>query len=242
MFLPVSQAVAISNGLLGSRLPFQVIPNFIPDDVGVPQSDTKPYLMQLPAEDYLLFVGAFTRQKGVDVLLSAYSALSHPPSLVLIGYETRDSSLLLRDCPANVFVFKNWPRYAVMEAWRRSIIALLPTVGPESCPTVVMEAMSTECPVIASRIGGLTDLVDDGETGLLVEPGNSSSLQQAIDYLLTKPDLRRQMGQAGLRKVVEFQASTVVPRIEHIYEKLLQKVNISPKKDIFNDSIATGHI
>ena len=221
MFLPVSQAVAVGNGLVGSRFPFQVVHNFIPDDVGVPQGDIEPYLAQLPAEDYLLFVGALSRQKGVDVLLRAFAGLANAPHLVLIGYPTPEWSTLSLDCPTNVFVFKNWPRYAVMEAWRRSVMALLPSVGPESCPTVVMEAMSAERPVIASRIGGLPDLVADGETGFLVQPGDPSALQQAIEQLLADPNLRRRMGQAALRKVVEFQASTVVPRIEQVYGELL---------------------
>ena len=226
MFLPVSQAVAVGNGLVGSRLPFRVVHNFIPDDVSVPQGDMEPYLAQLPAEDYLLFVGALNRQKGLDVLLRAYAGLTHAPPLVLIGYQTADWPILSKDCPANVFVLKDWPRWAVMEAWRRSIMALLPSVGPESCPTVVMEAMSLGRPVVASRIGGLADLVDDGETGLLIEPGDSSALRQAIELLLGHPDLRERMGQAALSKVVEFQASTVVPRIEHVYKELLIRQNI----------------
>ncbi len=221
MFLPVSQAVAIGNGLVGSRLPFQVVHNFIPDDFGIPQGDIEPYLAQLPAEDYLLFVGALSRQKGVDVLLRAYAGFTNAPPLVLIGYQTPEWSILRVDCPDNVFVLKNWPRYAVMEAWRRSILALLPSVGPESCPTAVMEAMSAGRPVIASRIGGLIDLVADGETGFLVQPGDSLALQQAIERLLADPHLRRSMGQAALCKVVEFQASTVVPRIEQVYERVL---------------------
>ncbi len=229
MFLPVSEAVAVGNGLVGSRLPYQVIHNFIPDDFGKPQDDVASYLAQLPDEDYLLFVGALNRQKGVDVLLRAYANLTNVPPLVLIGYQTPEWPLLSVDCPANVFVFKNWPRHAVMGAWRRSIIALLPSVSPESCPTAVMEAMSTGCPVIASQIGGLADLVADGETGLLVEPGDPSALQQTIELLLSNPDRRRRMGQAALRKVVEFQASTVVPRIEHIYEVLQPKAKPTQK-------------
>ncbi len=221
MFLPVSQAVAIGCNLVGSRLPFQVIPNFIPDDISTLQGDLTPYLTQLPAEDYLLFVGALGRFKGVGVLLQAYASLTHAPPLVLIGYPTSDWPLLAEGCPDNVFVLKDWPRYAVMEAWRRSMMALIPTVGPDSCPTVAMEAMVMGKPVVASRISGLIDLVADGETGFLVQPGDSAALQQAIKRLLTHPDMRSRMGQAALRKVIAFQARTVVPRIEQVYEQVL---------------------
>ena len=221
MFLPVSQSAAVGNGLAGSRLPFQVVPNFLPGDAGVPQGDPEPYLAQLPVEDYLLFVGYFNPLKGVDVLLRAYAGLTHAPPLVLIGYTTPEWSIASVDRPANVFVFKNWPRCALMEAWHRSMMGLAPSVGPETFGMVVMEAMATGRPVIASRIGGLVDLVADGETGYLVQPGDAPALQQAIERLLADPDLRRRMGQAALRKVVEFQASAVVPRIEKVYEQVL---------------------
>jgi glycosyltransferase involved in cell wall biosynthesis len=221
MFLAVSQAVAVSNGLVDGPLPFQVIPNFMPGDINMPQGDSEPYLVKLPAEDYLLFVGALNRQKGVNVLLRAYARLTNAPPLVLIGYPTPEWELLALDCPENVFVLKDWPHYAVMKAWRHSLIALAPSVGPETFGIAVMEAMSTGRPIIASRIGGLIDLVADGETGFLVQPGDPSVLQQAIERLLTNPDLRIRMGLAALRKVIEFQANTVVPRIEQVYENVL---------------------
>jgi len=222
MFVAVSQTVVARSGLVGSRLPFQVIPNFIPDDDSTLQDDAKPYLDQLPAGDYLLFVGALGRFKGVDVLLRAYAGLTNAPPLVLIGYQAPEWPMLAGDCPHNVFVLKDWPHYAVMQAWRRSMIAFAPSLVPETFGMAVMEAMSTGRPVIVSRIGALTELVADGETGLLVEPGDSLALQKAIERLLASPDLRRCMGQAALRRVVEFQAKSVVPRIEQVYRALLQ--------------------
>lgn len=240
MFLTVSQPAAVGNGLVGSRLPFQVIPNFMPTDVSMSQGDPEPYLAQLPAEDYLLFVGYFNQLKGVDVLLRAYAGLTKAPPLVLIGYPTPEWSIANVDRPDNVFVFKHWPRSAIMQAWRRSIMALAPSVGPETFGMVVMEAMSTGRPVIASRIGGLVDLVADGETGFLVQPGDSLALQQAIERLLANPDLRKRMGQAALRKVAEFQASTVVPRIEQVYEELLQKVNLSQRTGLRDDRVGAS--
>lgn len=235
MFLPVSQSVARGNNLIASHLPFQVIHNFIPDDIALPQGDIAPYLAQLPAEDYLLFVGALNRQKGLDVLLDAYTRLSHAPPLVLIGYSTPEWQELSEHCPSNVFVFKNWPRNAVMGAYRRSLTVLLPSVSAESCPTSVMEAMAMGRPVVASRIGGLGELVADGETGLLVEPGDVQALQRAIEHLLAHPDLRGRMGRAALRNVIAFQASAVVPRIEHVYEELLHNADFPQEKDVRDD-------
>ncbi|GAC1430177.1 MAG: hypothetical protein PVS3B3_03560 [Ktedonobacteraceae bacterium] len=220
-FLAVSQAVAVGNGLVDSKLPFQVIPNFLPDSVSLPQRDSTAYLAQLPSEDYILFVGALGRAKGVDVLLQAYSGLRDAPPLVLIGYQTPDWSLLASKCSHNIFALKNWPHDAVMQAWRRSLIAVAPSVWPEPCSTVVMEAMLLGRPVIATRIGGMTDLVADGETGFLVKPGDVAALQYAIEQLLEHASLRKEMGLAAQRKVVDFQVSTVIPHIERVYREIL---------------------
>ena len=78
-------------------------------------------------------------------------------------------------------------------------------------------------PVVASRIGGLADLVVDGETGFLVPPGDSEKLGQAIARLLAEPDLRERMGRAAKVRAAEYKASLVVPRIERVYNELLQE-------------------
>jgi len=84
-----------------------------------------------------------------------------------------------------------------------------------------MEAMAMGCPVIASRIGGLSDIVADGETGLLVPPGDWQALQQAMQRLLDDPALRVRMRTQAKQRVGLFQAKTVVPQIEQVYQEVL---------------------
>lgn len=218
MYLPVSQAVAAKNGLVGSHLPFQVIPNFVPNAVGESILDSDPHHAQLPKEDYLLFVGDLSRDKGVEVLLSAHADLLNPPPLVLIGRRCSDTPT---EFPRNVIVLNSWPHEAVMIAWQRSSIALVPSVVPETFGIVAIEAMAAGRPVIASRTGGLPDVVIDGETGLLVPPGDPGALRQALERLLADPKLCEYMGHAGKRRVAEFRANTVVPRIEQVYRTVL---------------------
>lgn len=217
IFLPVSRAVAEGNNLVESGLPYQVIPNFVPDDIGEPRRNSETYLSQLPKGDYLLFVGDLERDKGVDVLLQAYHGLANAPPLVLIGRPRAD---MPTEFPHGVTYLKRWPHDAVMGAWRRSLLGLVPSVVADPCPTVAMEAMSVGRPVVATRVGGLIDLVVNGETGLLVPPGDPKALREAIERLLVDSTLRVRMGQAGRRKVVEFKASAIVPRIENVYRNL----------------------
>jgi len=220
MYLPISQAVALKNGLVDSHVPFQVIPNFVPNAVGESIPDSDPYLAQLPKEDYLLFVGDLSRDKGIEVLLRAYVDLVNPPPLVLIGRKCADTPA---EFPRNVIFLNSWPHEAVMAAWRRSSIALAPSAWPEPFGLVVIEAMAAGRPVIASRTGGLPDIVVDGETGLLVPPGDPDALRQALERLLADRELRERMGQAGRRRVTEFRARTIVPLVEQIYQMVLTK-------------------
>lgn len=213
--------MAVGNGLTDSHLPYRVIPNFIPDKVEGLNGDLEAYLSQLPEAGYLLFVGAFGLHKGVDILLQAYGDINTEVPLVLIGYELPEYSFGSANIPPNVFIFKHWPNTAVMEAWRRSNIALIPSKWAEPCPTVVMEAMVTGRPVIGSRIGGIPDIIVDGETGILVPPADPVNLRQAIKQLLDNAELRDRLGQAGQQRVVEFQASSVIPHIEQVYCELV---------------------
>lgn len=214
MFLAVSSAVAEGNGLLNCQIPYRVIPNFVSDDVADIQYNSASELRQLPSDDYLLFIGVLSRHKGLDVLLRAYDGIPSAPPLVLIGPSSVDTPTSF---PSGVYMCGEWPHQAVMQARHRSIAALVPSVWPDPCPTVVMEAMALGKPVIASNIGGLPDLVDDGVTGLLVPPSDVTALRAAIVSMINEPALRVQMGLAGIRRVISFKASTVVPQIEQVY-------------------------
>ncbi len=215
-FLPVSTAVAEGNALAGGGVPFTVIPNFVPDDLGPPPSDgpVPPAVRDLSPEGYLLFVGDLTPEKGLPVLLRAYAGLADPPPLVCIGRPTPETPAAF---PPNVSLHHHWSHEAVQWAWARSGVALVPSVWPDPCPTVAMEAMAMGLPVIAARSGGLPDIVAHGETGLLVPPGDAGALRDAIARLLADPALARQMGAAGRRRVAQFRAGAVVGRIEAIY-------------------------
>ena len=220
LFISVSQATAEGNGI-SAGLPRQVvIPNFLPVASGTQQELLDPYVAHLPKQEFMLFVGDLRPIKGLDVLLKAYAALQNVMPLVLIGKAWPDTPV---DLPQNVLVLHNWPNYAVMEAWRRSAIALVPSVWPEPFGIVVIEAMAGGSPVIASRIGGIPEIVVDGESGLLVAPGDAVALQRAMEQLLGDAALRERMGQAAKLRSRDFEASTVVPRIEEVYQQVLRQ-------------------
>ncbi len=219
-FIPVSHAVARHTGLAEDGAAFEVIPNFVPDDVGSLSAALDPCLQDLPGEGYMLFVGDLMRLKGVDVLLNAYTRLERAPPLVLIGRMCADTPTEL---PPNVHLFSLWPHSAIMQAWRRCSFGVAPSVGPEACATVVMEAMASGKPVIATDIGGMPDLVDHGETGFLVPPGDANALASAVQLLLDSPELIATMGATSLARVEHLKATSVVARIECVYQEVLHE-------------------
>ncbi|MBZ5686415.1 MAG: glycosyltransferase family 4 protein [Acidobacteriia bacterium] len=218
MFLPVSRSVAEQTQLAKRRVPYRIIPNFIPDNAEPPGDNANSLLAQLPKNDFLLFVGDVVPDKGADTLLEAHAQLNNQIPLVLIG---QPAAGFVERFPPNVWHMGRWPHDAIMGAWSRCTIALIPSICPDACPTVAMEAMSMGRPIIASRIGGLTDIILDDKTGLLVPPGDPQALREAIQCLLDDPERRECMKMTARQRVVEFQAKSVVPRIEQVYHEVL---------------------
>ena len=231
LFLPVSKAVAEGNRLDEYRLPYQVIPNLLPEKL-LAEGDQEgvrplpPELELLPEGDFLLFVGDLSADKGVHVLLAAYNKLRAAerelpegvPPLVVIGRRFGGTA---DELPPGVIALGRIPHAAVMEAWRRCTIALAPSVWAEPFGIVALEAMVTGKPLVASNTGGLADTVVDGETGLLVPPGDADALAAGIRRLLEDPQLRVRLGQAAAQRAAEYRASNVAQSVERAYAGVL---------------------
>ena len=223
----VSRAVASGNHIPdGSRS--SIIPNFILDSIILQATPSQSehairasLLPSIPNGRFLLFVGDLSREKGLLTLLKAYEMLSaNRPVLMLIGRRTPDTPAWF---PRGVRLYENWPHEHVLAALRACTIAVLPSLWPDPCPTTVLEAMASGKPVITTSTGGMIDMVDDGESGLLVAPGNEYELAAAIARLLAERDLRIQLSAGALAKVRDFTASAVANRLEAIYEKVAPK-------------------
>lgn len=228
MFVPVSNITAVGNGLLQRKLPFRVVPNFVPPLAATEEPPDEALLHGLPTGDFLLFVGDLCQDKGIDILIEAYAGLAQAPPLVLIGRKCVDTPAIM---PSNVLVLGPMPHQAILEAWRRSTIALMPSTWPEPFGIVALEAMAMARPVIASCIGGLADIVVDGGTGLLVPPNDPVALREAMARLLSDKELRHRLGVAGHVRVAMFDKDQIVPQIEGIYAELLGRPVAAPQWD-----------
>jgi glycosyltransferase involved in cell wall biosynthesis len=217
LFLPVSHATVAGNGLIGSGLPYEVVPNFVPDAEPVSR-DAERLLVQLPEQEFFLFVGDLRREKGIDVLLDAYRALPGAPPLVLIGKVWPDSP---RELPPNVRLLTGWHNEAVREAQRRCLALVAPSIWLEPFGMVVIETLAAGRPVIASQIGGMAELVRDGVNGLVLPPGDPVALSKAMAALLEDDRLVARLAEHAARSATRFRAAVIVPRFERAYERAL---------------------
>ncbi|HZZ30146.1 MAG TPA: glycosyltransferase family 4 protein [Pirellulales bacterium] len=205
-----AKARLVKEGFEESRI--AVLPNMV--NLGPEQNDRT-------LGSYVAFSGRMKEEKGVDVLLAAAPRLPDVPFRLAGDGPILDE--LRKNAPANVlFVGRLEPnQMAAFYAGARFLI--VPSKWYEGCPLVVSEGMSQSLPVIASRIGGLPEFVDDGVTGLLFEPGNSVELAERIRLLWGNPDLCLQMGTAGRRKASqEYNENLYYERLMSIYREALK--------------------
>ena len=162
-------------------------------------------LQNCDAEPRVLFVGWINNRKGVHVLLEAFYCVirSYPDAqLCLVGQDDVDkeysTSLKMEHqsliTSGSVQFVGSISQDRLYEEMSRCSILCLPSLA-ESAPMVIAQAMAAGKPVVATRVGGVPDMVEDGVTGLLCDPGNSEQLADGLVALLKDPELRRRMGQ-----------------------------------------------
>jgi glycosyltransferase involved in cell wall biosynthesis len=218
-YVAVSSAVGAASrvGLGKPSKGFVVVPSVVPDGIveeglAAPCPDFLP-----PTEDFVLFVGALTAAKGLDVLLDAHRRMRADAPLVLLGTVRADTPTKL---PPGVVLEPDVSHRDVMASWLRAAVGVMPSLAPEGLGHAAIEAMACGKPVVASDVGALPEVVAHGETGLLVPPGSAPALAAALDALLADPARR---GAEGKRRADRFTVSAVVDRLERLFEELVQE-------------------
>lgn len=210
---------------LGIHKQVDVVPNFI-DPIRFEQARGGPGARRWgkPGERLLVHISNFRPVKRVLDVIRVFERVQRqvPSRLILVGDgpdrgKVEQYCREHRICGAITFI-GSLP--LVEEVLVGADLFLLPSES-ESFGLAALEAMSCEVPVVASRAGGVPEVVVDGETGFLRPVGDVEGMTQAALQILTDEELRRKMGQASRRRAVEeFSQDTVVKRYRAIYERV----------------------
>ncbi|MFH1540681.1 MAG: glycogen synthase [Elusimicrobiota bacterium] len=177
------------------------------------------------ADDYVLFVGRPTPQKGLEYLVE--SADEIPVQIVLgaTGADTKDyEDRMTKGVEKKkniVWIHELLKEEEYVQLYSSAKIFICPSIY-EPFGIINLEAMACKTPVVASSTGGITEVVISEKTGLLIEPRNSKQIVDAVNRLLKDENLRKSMGEEGRKRVEEFFSWThIAEKTKKLYENLI---------------------
>lgn len=218
MFFPISAAVEAASlaGVPDHRI--RRIPSFV-DDAVYDEARHTPRPDFLPDAPFLLFVGALGEHKGLGLAVEAHRRMRNSVPLVVIGSERADTRDYSDSGSRPVITHTRVPHPQIMAAFTAAAAAVVPSRWQEPMGLVAVEAMAAGTPVLATRAGGLPEVVEHRRTGLLVPPNDPGALSAAMDELVENPALAATYGAAGQRRARDFTASAVIPQFVAAYEQ-----------------------
>jgi glycosyltransferase involved in cell wall biosynthesis len=208
----------IENGFPDHRI------TVLPSPVPVPGEGSAD---RAPRGPVVLYVGRVTAEKGVDYLLRALPRIAVPCELRIAGdgYELKKQRALAAELGVadRVQFLGAVDRAVVQDLYRQAAVVVVPSVWPEPFGMVGPEAMSFGVPVVAFRVGGVPEWLEDGETGYLVEPKDIDGLARRIELLLRDAPLARRLGERGRQLVQQrFTIPQHVDRLEQIFAAAIE--------------------
>lgn len=199
--------------VLLDKLPTLIFPNAIQ----IPSETVKKY-----GQHQLLFLGRICRDKGVQELLEAVRQLKgqYPSLHLYLGGSFEDSDLKrLVDSMSDCVTWIGWVSGEDKANWlKKCDIFVLPSYF-EGQSVSILEAMSYSCAIAASNVGGIPQMILNGQTGLLFEPKSTASIEETLQKLLDDPALCRNLGKAARKRVSsQFSMDKYIHKLLSIYK------------------------
>jgi glycosyltransferase involved in cell wall biosynthesis len=225
------------DGINAGRI--SVIPNFVEESAFIPlsEADKRQRLTALGIPEDALVVGIVARLNPVKDHASLITAVSFLAErwpqlhLALFGDGECRSAIEAQAAHLRIAERAHFAGQQPNEPNPHHLfdISVLCSIS-EGFPNSIVEAMAAARPIVATHVGGNSDAVRHGETGLLVPPRSPQRLAEAIDHLLRRADLRSRMGAAAQRRArAVYHADVVMPALEALYQRLLTEARGRPR-------------
>jgi glycosyltransferase involved in cell wall biosynthesis len=197
-------------------------------EAGFPEDrvDVKPNFIEDPGNppegkrEGVLFVGRLAEEKGVRYLVEAAARYHFPLRVAGDGPELATLRSLAH---SNVNFLGQLSHEAVLSEMRRAVVLVIPSLWYEGFPMAIVEAFASGTPVIASRLGSLAEIIEDGVTGFHVSPGEVDNLGECIQRLISDADLARRLGHMARQAFIDrFTPRSNLRQLESIYQMAVE--------------------
>jgi len=202
----------------------------IPNGVDLDFFQRKPEIEKIPGR--IIFVGSSEdRKKGILYLLCALKRIEDEKAhLIIIDGRLSPERVYAKNLvkgmglSARVSFLEKISREQLVMEYNKAEVVVMPSLF-EGFGLPALEAMASGCALIATRAGGLREVVGEGEDGggILVEPGNEKELLEALNKILDNPALRKNLEERGKRRAQKYSWKKVNKEIERVYEQELKK-------------------
>jgi len=214
------------------------VSNWLAGEAGAVLPNVKPVVAPMPVDtvlftpgngrstDRLLFVGRLNVQKGVSTLIDALPSIGAPYAVDIVGDGPERAALEEHARNLGVADRITWhgalAQTDLPPLYQRAALLVVPSID-EGFGLVAVEGQMCATPVIAANSGGLSDIVRNGQTGVLVPPLDPTTLAQAIDAMLRNPDRARELGAAGrVHALASFAPESAARRYAMLYRSTLE--------------------
>jgi glycosyltransferase involved in cell wall biosynthesis len=183
----------------------------------------------------ILTIARLSEEKGLSFLIQAAELVLKQKANVQFSIygdgpllESLEEEINAAQMVDHVYLIGGFKHNELPDIMSKADIFLLPSIT-EGMPLTIIEAMGYGCPIVATSVGGIPELIQDGVNGLLCDPANPESIAEKINILIDNPDLRRRMGSEARKSYEQgsFQPSLVCEKFLSIYQDTLHRQSVS---------------
>ncbi|MDY9923101.1 glycosyltransferase family 4 protein [Methanobacterium sp.] len=168
------------------------------------------------------YMGGLNKIKGVQVLIKAFRKIENTKVRLHIygkGVDEEEFKKMAEDDPRIIF-HGYLERDLLLDSYQESNLTVLPSICYDNSPMMIYESLTSSTPVLASRIGGIPELIEDNHNGYLFKPGNEEELQEILEELIKNPESLKQLEKGAFESASKYSMENYLQAFEEIYQTL----------------------